>query len=251
MKVINDLLNYKNMKIVQDDEYFNFSLDSVLLPNFIKINKNVRKILDLGTGNAPILLFLSTMTDAELYGIELQKEIYDLAEETLELNNLKGRINLINDNMKNLDKYFEINSFDIIVSNPPYFKLNEKSNINQSLQKTIARHEKEITLSELVAIAKKYLKNNGTFAMVHRVDRMIEIIEEFRKNNIEPKRIQLIYPKVNTEANMFLIEGRKNGQVGLKILPPIIAHENNGKYTKEIKKVFQEGGKNETDSRIG
>ena len=240
MKVVNDLLDYKGLKIVQDDEYFNFSLDSVILPNFVKLTKVTKRILDLGTGNAPILLFLSTMTDAELYGIEIQKEIYDLAVETLKINKLEDRIKIINDNMKNLDKYFEINSFDVIVCNPPYFKLEEKSNINLSIQKTIARHEKEITLKEVVEIAKKYLKNNGTFVMVHRTDRLIEVIEEFRKNNIEPKRIQLVYPKVNTESNMFLIEGRKNGHTGLKILQPLIAHKDNGEYTEEIKKIFQE-----------
>ncbi len=242
MKVINDLLNYSNLKIVQDDEYFNFSLDSVLLPNFVKINSNTKNILDLGTGNAPIPMILSTLTSAKLYGIELQDEIYELAKESIELNNLQERITIIHDNMKNLDKYFEPNSFDIIVSNPPYFKINEKSNLNESVQKTIARHEKEITLSEIVSIAKKYLNNNGTFAIVHRTDRLIEIIEEFRKNNIEPKKIQLIYPKKNTESNMVLIEGRKNGNVGLKVLKPLIAHEDNGEYTEEVKNFFKERG---------
>lgn len=242
MKVINDLLNYSNLKIVQDDEYFNFSLDSVLLPNFVKINSNTKNILDLGTGNAPIPMILSTLTSAKLYGIELQDEIYELAKESIELNNLQERITIIHDNMKNLDKYFEPNSFDIIVSNPPYFKINEKSNLNESVQKTIARHEKEITLSEIVSIAKKYLNNNGTFAIVHRTDRLIEIIEEFRKNNIEPKKIQLIYPKKNTESNMVLIEGRKNGNVGLKVLKPLVAHEDNGEYTEEVKNFFKERG---------
>lgn len=240
MKVTNDLLNYSNLKIVQDDNYFNFSLDSVLLPNFVKINSNVKNILDLGTGNAPIPMILSTKTNANIYGIELQKEIFDMAQESLKINNLENRITLINDNMKNLDKYFPVNFFDVILSNPPYFKLNEKSNLNETIQKTIARHEKEITLKEIVEIAKKYLNNNGTFAMVHRTDRLIEIIEEFRKNNIEPKRIQLIYPKKNTESNIVLIEGRKNGNIGLKILPPLIAHIENGEYSEEVKKMFQE-----------
>lgn len=246
MKVINDLLNYNNMKIVQDENFFSFSLDSVLLPNFINIKTNVKKILDLGTGNAPIPMILSTMEEtknAEIYGIELQKEIYDMAVESLKLNNLEDRIHLINDNMKNLDRYFEINSFDIILSNPPYFKLNEHSNINETVQKTIARHEKEITLEEIVAIAKKFLNNNGTLAMVHRTDRLIEVIEEFRKNNIEPKRVQLVYPKVGTESNMFLIEGRKNGRPGLKVLEPLIAHNNDGEYTDKVKSFFQERGK--------
>mgnify|MGYP003307235599 CR=1 FL=1 len=243
MKVVNDLLDYNNLKIVQDDNYFNFSLDSVLLPNFVKLNKNTKKILDLGTGNAPIPMILSTMTNAEIYGVELQKEIYELAVESLKINKLENRINLINDNIKNLDKYFEPNSFDVIVSNPPYFKYSEKSNINETIQKTIARHEKEITLSELVSIAKKYLDNNGTFAIVHRTDRLIEIIEEFRKNNIEPKRIRLIYPKEGEESNMVLIEGRKNGNIGLKILPPLIAHNKNGDYTDEVKNMFKERGR--------
>lgn len=243
MKVVNDLLDYNNLKIVQDDKYFNFSLDSVLLPNFVKLNKNTKKILDLGTGNAPIPMILSTMTNAEIYGVELQKEIYELAVESLKINKLENRINLINDNIKNLDKYFEPNSFDVIVSNPPYFKYSEKSNINETIQKTIARHEKEITLSELVSIAKKYLDNNGTFAIVHRTDRLIEIIEEFRKNNIEPKRIRLIYPKEGEESNMVLIEGRKNGNIGLKILPPLIAHNKNSDYTDEVKNMFKERGR--------
>ena len=157
------------------------------------------------------------------------------------MNKLENRITIINDNIKNLDKYFAPNSFDVIVSNPPYFKYNEKSNINESIQKTIARHEKEITLSEIVFTAKKYLNNNGIFAMVHRTDRLIEIIEEFKKNNIEPKRIRLVYPKNNEESNMVLIEGRKNGNTGLKILPPLIAHKENGDYSDEVKKCFKKG----------
>ena len=166
MKVINDLLNYKNMKIVQNEDYFNFSLDSVLLPNFVTIKKNTKKILDLGTGNAPIPMIISTRSNAKIYGIEIQKEIFDLAKESIKMNNLEKQISLINDNMKNLDKYFEPNSFDIIISNPPYFKVNEKSNMNECIQKTIARHEKEITLAEIVFIAKKYLNNNGIFAII-------------------------------------------------------------------------------------
>ena len=238
MKVVNDLLNYNGMKIVQNNEYFNFSLDSVLLPNFVTLNKGIKKILDLGTGNAPIPLILSTLTNAELYGIELQKEVYDLAIESVKINSLTDRITIINDNMKNLENYFLLNSFDVIVSNPPYFRVDESSNVNENIQKTIARHEKEIKLNEIVEIAKKFLNNNGIFAIVHRTDRLIEIIELFNKNNIEPKKIQLIYPKEGSESNMVLIEGRKNGNPCLKILPPLVVHEPNGDYKEEIKKIF-------------
>ena len=240
MKVINDLLGYDDMKIVQDDDYFNFSLDSVLLPNFVTIRNSTEKILDLGTGNAPIPLIFSCLNEnVHIYGVEIQKKVYDLAIESIKMNKLEDRITIINDDMKNLDKYFDINSFDIIVSNPPYFKLNEESNVNENIEKTIARHELMINLDDIVRIANKYLKNNGVFAMVHRTDRLIEIIETMRKHNIEPKRIQLIYPKVGTESNMVLIEGRKNGKVGLKVLPPLIAHEENGEYSKEVKKIFK------------
>mgnify|MGYP004616970333 FL=1 len=241
MKTTNDLLNYKNLKIVQDDDFFRFSLDSVLLPNFATITKKTKKILDLGTGNAPIPMILSTRVndDTELYGIELQEKIFSLAIESLQINNLSKRIKLINDDMKNLHNYFNINSFDLILSNPPYFKLFENSTTNDIIEKTIARHEKAITLNQIIEIAKLYLKNGGTFAMVHRTDRMIEILELLKKNKLEPKKLQLIYPKENSESNLMLIEARKNGNPGLKVLAPIITHYNNGEYTKQIKKYFE------------
>jgi tRNA1(Val) A37 N6-methylase TrmN6 len=239
MKVINDLLGYEDLKIVQNPEWFSFSLDSVLLPNFVTLNKDVKNILDLGTGNAPIPMILSTLTDkANIYGIEIQKDVYEMAKESIEINKLESRIKLINDDMKKLDQYFEANFFDVIVSNPPYFKLEELSKKNEDEHKTIARHEEKINLSELVAIAKKYLNNNGVFAMVHRTDRLIEIIEEMRKNNIEPKKIQLIYPKKNTNSNMVLIEGKKNGKPGLIIKEPLFIHDDTGEYLDDIKKLF-------------
>lgn len=239
MKVINDLLGYDDLKIVQNPEWFSFSLDSVLLPNFVTLNKDVKNILDLGTGNAPIPMILSTLTDkANIYGIEIQKDVYEMAKESIEINKLESRIKLINDDMKKLDQYFEANFFDVIVSNPPYFKLEELSKKNEDEHKTIARHEEKINLSELVAIAKKYLNNNGVFAMVHRTDRLIEIIEEMRKNNIEPKKIQLIYPKKNTNSNMVLIEGKKNGKPGLIIKEPLFIHDETGEYLDDIKKLF-------------
>lgn len=239
MKVVNDLLGYNDLKIVQNPEWFSFSLDSVLLPNFVSLNKDVKNILDLGTGNAPIPMILSTLTDkATIYGVEIQKDVFEMAQESIKINNLDSRIKLINDDMKKLDQYFEANFFDVIVSNPPYFKIEELSKKNEDEHKTIARHEEKITLSELIQIAKKYLKNNGVFAMVHRTDRLIEIIEEMRKNNIEPKKIQLIYPKINTNSNMVLIEGKKNGNPGLIIKEPLFIHDENGEYLEEINKLF-------------
>ena len=118
MKVINDLIGYKDMKVVQNTDWFSFSLDSVLLPRFVTVNKNVKNILDIGTGNAPIPLILSTRTNANIYGIEIQKDIFELAKETVNINKLEEQIKLINDDVKKIDQYFEYGFFDIIVSNP-------------------------------------------------------------------------------------------------------------------------------------
>ena len=235
---INDLVNYKNIKIIQDKNYFNFSLDSVLLPNFVTLNPNTKMILDLCSGNLPIPLILSTKTNANIYAVELQKEIYDLAKETLKINNLENRITLYNDNAKNMTNKFETDTFDLITCNPPYFKYNDTSLINDNIIKSIARHEIEINIEDIIKISKKLLKNGGSLSIVHRAERLIEIIELMRKNNIEPKRIRFIYPKENTESNLILIDGRKNGNPGLKILSPLVVHNNDGSYTEEVLKMF-------------
>ena len=239
MKVINYLLGYKDMYIYQDNEMFNFSLDSVLLPNFITINKDVKKILDIGCGNAPIPLIISTKTNADIIGVEIQKEVFNLADESVKYNKLENRIKIYNENINDFWKKLPLGSFDIITCNPPYFKYSEKSNINDNDYKTIARHEKMLNLGQLCQISKQLLKNNGTLGIVHRPERLIDIIDTMRKNNIEPKRMQLVYPHENSEANILLIEGRKNGKAGLKILPPLYSHTKNGDYTDEIKIFFE------------
>jgi len=239
MKVINYLLGYKNLKIVQDNEMFNFSLDSVLLPNFVTLNKNITKILDIGSGNAPIPLILSTKTDANIIGVEIQEQSYGLALESIKINNKDDQIKIINRDINDYYKEIETDTFDIITCNPPFFKYTESSNLNKNDYKTIARHEVKLNLSQLFQIAKKLLKNNGVIAIVHRPERFVEVIEEMKKNNIEPKRVQFVYPKKDMDANIMLIEGSKNGKPGLKILPPIYAHLDNGEYTEEVKKYFE------------
>ena len=239
MKVTNYLLGYKDLKIVQDNDMFNFSLDSVLLPNFVTLNKKIKKILDIGCGNAPIPLILSTKTNAKITGVEIQEEVYELAVDSIKLNNKQEQITIINDDINNYYKSIETDSYDVITCNPPFFKYSETSNINKNEYKTIARHEVKLNLIELFSIAKKLLKNNGVVAIVHRPERFVEVIDAMKKNNIEPKKVQFVYPKMNMEANIMLIEGSKNGNPGLKILPPIYSHLENGEYTPEIKKYFE------------
>ena len=239
MEVVNYLLGYKNLKIVQNTDMFNFSLDSVLLPNFVTLNKNTAKILDIGCGNAPIPLILSTKTSAKIIGVEIQKDVYELALKTVKMNDLEKQIEIINDDINNIYTYFETESFDTVVCNPPYFKVATTPNLNTIEYKTIARHEIKLNLEQIINIAKKVLKNNGNIAMVHRPERLSDIITIMRKNNIEPKRIRFVYPKETKEANILLIEGVKNGRLGLKILPPLYSHCENGEYSKQIKKYFE------------
>ena len=238
-KIKNYLLGYEDMYIMQDTEMFNFSLDSVLLPNFVTLNKKINKIMDIGCGNAPIPLILSTLTTADIIGVEIQKESFDLAIESVKINNLENRIKIINEDINELYKSLESDSIDVITCNPPYFKVTENSNFNDSSYKTIARHEVMLDLPRLFKIAKKLLKNNGNIAVVHRPERLIDIIEEMKKNNIEPKRIQFIHPKKDVEANILLVEGTKNGKPGVKILPPLYSHKDDGNYTDEISKYFE------------
>lgn len=239
MEVLNDLVNYDNLKIFQNTDWFLFSLDSVLLPNFVTLNKNIKTVMDLGTGNAPIPLILSTKTKAKIIGIEIQKDVYELAKKNVEYNHLEDQIELHNIDIKNLKDQFSGDSIDVITCNPPYFKISEQSNLNEDIHKVIARHEKMVTLEDVIRVSKYLLKNNGILAIVHRTDRFLDILRLCTQYGLEVKKIQFIYPKVNTESNMILVEARKNGGVGLKVLPPLYVHEENGDYTIEVLKMFQ------------
>ena len=238
MIVKNKLLNFKDKIIYQDSSSFLFSLDSVLLANFVTVNKSFKNIIDLCTGNGPIPMLLTYRTKAKILGVEIQKDIYDMAVLSVKENNMENQISYINLDIKKLiNKNFD-EKFDVVTCNPPYFKVNESSLINKNEKKTIARHEVFIKLDDVIRISKYLLKTGGIFAMVHRPDRLVEIIFLMKKYNIEPKRIRLVYPKNGKEANMLLIEGIKNGNLGLKILPPLVVHNNDGSYSQEVKDMF-------------
>ena len=239
MEKINDLVGYDNLKIYQNDDWFKFSLESVLLPNFVTINPKTKNILDLCTGNAPIPLILSTRTKANIIAVEIQKDIFDLAIKTININNLNSQIKIINDDIKNIKNQYESDYFDIITVNPPYFKATKLSIKNEDLHKTIARHEYMITIEDIVKISKKLLKNNGRLAIVHRTERFFEIIDLLKENNLMPKKIQFIHPKQDSESNLFMIEAVKNGKEGATFLSPLYIHNDDGSYRDKILKIFQ------------
>ena len=214
----NDLLDY-GLSIFQDDDYFKFSIDSVLLAEFVDLKYRDKKILDMCCGNSPLLMILAQKKDKEYWGIELQKSIYDLAQ--LSINENKLNINLINDNVKNLGCYFDENSFDVITCNPPYFKYNNSSIINEINEKSIARHEIKINFEEIVNLANKFLKNNGYFYFVHRTDRFMEFIAVLQKYKFSIKRIKFVYNSENNDACCVLFECVKNGNTDTKVEKPL------------------------------
>ena len=235
-EVVNYLLAHKNMKIIQRKDMFNFSLDTVLLANFCTINKDLSTIVDFGTNNAAIPLLLSRRTDKKIIGVEIQQEAVELANKNIELNELNDQIEIVHNDIKEYVK--DAKKVKLVVCNPPFFKVGEKSNLNENRYLQIARHEIMIDLEEIVRSAAMILDNKGRFAMVHRPDRMIEIINMMQKYDIEPKRIRFVYPKVGKESHIFLIEGMYKGNKGVKIEPPLYAHEDDGSYSKEVRIMF-------------
>ncbi len=221
-EVTNYLLAFNHMKIIQRKDMFNFSLDTVLLANFCTITKDVKKIVDFGTNNAAIPLLLSTRTDKKIIGIEIQSEAVELAKKNVILNDLKDQIEIIHDDISEYVK--KASKVGLVVCNPPFFKVDEDSNINENEFLSIARHEIKIDLEGIIKSAAKILDNRGKFAMVHRPDRMIEILNIMQKYEIEPKRIRFVYPKYGRASHVLLVEGIYKGKKGLKIEPPLYAH---------------------------
>ena len=233
-----DQLFSTDVKIIQNKEVFSYSIDSVLLSRFPKIPKK-GLIVDLCSGNGAVGLFASTRTEAPITLVELQERLADMAQRSVTLNQLEDQVTVVNDDLKNLLDHTPRSQVDLILCNPPYFKATETSKKNLSEHYLLARHEITTNLEEICQVARHALKSNGRIAMVHRPDRFLDIIDTMRQYNLAPKRIQFIYPKMGREANMLLIEAIKDGSTdGLKILPPLFVHKENGDYTDEIFEIY-------------
>lgn len=213
----------EGLEIIQRNDHQNYTLDSRLLSEFCKINRHVKKILDIGTGNGILPMLLSKKSKAEIVGIEILEVSANLAKKNIKLNNLEDRVTIINDDIKKWKNHFRRDEFDQIITNPPFFKYEgNDSQINNLDQLTIARHEYNIKLSEIIEISSKLLKNNAYFTMVHRSERLVEILELLVKYGLEPKRLQFCHTKPEKSAKILLIEAVKNSEKGLKIEAPII-----------------------------
>jgi len=241
-EVLNDLLGYDGLKIIQRPAMFNFSLDSTLLAHFVSIQKGTTQIVDLCTGNAPIPMFLSLRTEAKITGVELQEISYDLAQRSVALNKLNEQINICHADLKTIHQEIGTGIFDIVTCNPPYFKVGKDSNLNKNDELTIARHEVSVTLKDIILEASHLLKQGGRLGMVHRPDRLAEIFETFKEFGFEPKRLRFVYPRLSKESNSVLIEGVLGGRPGgLRLEPPLIVYKGDTgvQYTDEILKIFR------------
>ena len=237
-----DQLFSTDVKIIQNREVFSYSIDSVLLSRFPEIPSR-GLIVDICSGNGAVGLFASTRTKAPIIEVEIQERLADMAERSIHLNHLEDQVQMIHDDLKNLLNHVPRTGVDLILCNPPYFKVSETSKKNVSEYYLLARHEITTNLEEICDIARHALKSNGRLAMVHRPDRFLDIIDTMRQYNLAPKRIQFVYPKMGKDANMFLIEAIKDGSTdGLKILPPLFVHKENGEYTDDIFEIYY--GKN-------
>jgi len=233
-----DDLQINNLKIIQNSQGFCFGIDSVLLSDFAKNIKINSKVIDLGTGTGIIAILLTAKTSVDsILGVELQEGVADMAKRSVILNHLENKVNIINEDIRNLNKLLNIGGYDAIVTNPPYMKQNTGL-INENNAKLISRHEIECTLEDIAKISYKLLKDNGEIYMVHRPDRLVDIMGIFRKYKLEIKEMRLVYSNENSQANLVLIKAKKNGKPFLKIQKPLYIYNNEGEYTEEILRIY-------------
>ncbi|WP_242631548.1 tRNA1(Val) (adenine(37)-N6)-methyltransferase [Sedimentibacter sp. zth1] len=230
-------LQCKGLKIIQNKKWFCFGMDAVLLANFCD-KKRGAKTVDLGTGTGiiPLILYAKKHVD-KVYGVEIQTEVAEMAKRSIEINGLQDKIEILNIDLKEVTKYLEPNSFDIVTSNPPY-KLGNSGIVNPTDQKAISRHEILCTLEDVIKNASKLLKQYGKFYLVHRPDRLVDIMCLLRQYKLEPKRIRFIHPHINDKPNMVIIQASKNANRELKFDAPLYVYNENGNFSKEVHTIY-------------
>lgn len=235
-----DDLNRKGYRIIQDPTAFCFGMDAVLLSGFAKSKPN-EKVVDLctGTGVIPILMCARYEETAHFTGLEIQKASADMASRSVELNGLTDKIDIVNGDICEAGKTLGLSAYDVVTCNPPY--MNENHGLkNPDSVLAIARHEILCTLDDVAREAARLLKVNGRFYMVHRPHRLVEIFEALRKYKLEPKRMRMVFPYVEKEANMVLIEAIKGARPMLKVMPPLVIYKEPGQYTQEVIDLYEE-----------
>ena len=232
---VDDLQN--GFYVIQNQSKFCFGMDAVLLSGFARIRKGDH-VLDMGTGTGIIPILLKSKTKGEHFtGLEIQEECADMATRSVQYNGLESAVDIVCGDIKEAAGIFGAASFDVVTSNPPYM-IGAHGLQNPYMAKAIARHEVLCTLEDVVSQASKVLKDRGRFFMVHRPFRLAEIFSVLTRYKLEPKRMQLVYPYIDREPNMVLIEALKGGNSRITVEKPLIVYEKPGVYTKDILEIY-------------
>jgi tRNA1(Val) A37 N6-methylase TrmN6 len=232
-----DDLNRNNYRIIQNTKKFCFGMDAVLLSGFTKVLPG-EKVLDLGTGTGIIPILLEAKTEGKHFtGLEIQEESADMAKRSVAMNGLEDKIDIVIGDIKEASAYFGLASFDVVTSNPPYMN-HGHGLVNPGDAKAIARHELLCSLEDVLREASRLLKPGGRFYLVHRPFRLVEIMNILTQYKLEPKRMKLVYPYVDKEPNMVLLECVKGGKSMLKVEAPLIVYKEQGVYTDEIYDIY-------------
>ena len=232
-----DDLERNGYRIIQNSNGFCFGMDAVLLSGFVQ-PKTRGKVVDLGTGTGIIPILLRAKTASrDIYGLEIQDISFDMAERSVRLNNLQDEVHIVKGDIKEASEIFGKGSCDCVTSNPPYMKPDGGlKNPNES--KAIARHELLCTFEDVAEQSAKLLKEGGKFYLVHRPERLAEIMDTLRQYRLEPKRLKMVHSFVDSEAVLFLLEASLGGRSGMKVEKPLIIYKEKGVYTDEIYDIY-------------
>ena len=235
-----DGLPSQNIHIIQNPDMFAYSLDAILLAHFADVKGKGRGLtVDLGAGTGAVGLFYAPKVAGLIKLVEIQPELAEMAKRSIAMNGLQDRVSVLQSDMKAIFDDIQPGSAETVLSNPPYFPLNNTTKTNQDEHYELARHELTIDLPGLAQVANKLLKNNGKFYMVHRPERLADIFSAFSARKLMIKRIQFVYGKSDREANMVLIEAIKAGRLGgVRIMPPIVAYKQTNEYTKQVQNIL-------------
>lgn len=243
--VKNSLGFESNIYVYQDKDMFNYSVDTILLGNFVSINGGIKNILEIGTNNGALSIFISERKkDLKIDAIEIQEKAIKIAEKNLKLNN-KKEIKLIHEDFNDFYKRHnkeEMKKYDSIVCNPPFYKVDKTNKRKGSEELYIATHEVKMNLEQLISGSAKIIKQKGYLTLVMPTERLVDIFELMRKYDFEPKRIQFIHPRINDKSNLVLVEGRYKAGWGPHFLKNIYLHDENLKgheYREEVKKLYK------------
>lgn len=232
-----DDLQLGGIHLIQKKEAFRFGVDAVLLANYAKVKRGCR-VIDLCSGTGIVPFIIAGKTEAKsITGIEIQKEMTDMASRSARYNKLESRINFINRDLKDLKYLSSLEKADVVTVNPPY-KLRNSGLINPDDKNAIARHEILCTFEDVVLASKAVLKHNGRLYIIHRPDRLVDILCTMRKHRIEPKQIRMIHSNCLKAPSMVLVEGQNNGGAFLKWMPPLYIYDLDGNYTKELNDIY-------------